>query len=31
MRRIDSEEYSITIAILDKIYRDIRSMAIKDE
>jgi hypothetical protein len=31
MRWIDCEEDSIMIAVLDKIYREMRSMAIKDE
>jgi hypothetical protein len=30
MRRIDSEEYSIIIAVVDKIYYKMRSIAIKD-
>jgi hypothetical protein len=31
MRRIDSEEYLIVIAVVDKIYCEIRFMAIKDQ
>jgi hypothetical protein len=31
MRRIDSEEYLITIIILNEIYCEMRSVAIEDE
>jgi hypothetical protein len=31
VRKIDREEDLVLIAVLNKIYRDVRSMAIKDK